>query len=168
MAHVYRGWHGTHSPIDTTYYACKEHNASWARPGLYRAACKFKEGLRWHIWNGRTVRVLEDQWGNDERLQLWPHYGLFLGNIIPSLIYSMKLYGYRFVPYFLKKKYGTFLPKNVRPTEKHDSLYWPLSKNGEYNVKSRNGWLISRDKKTLISAMPRCGRFCGHFKFRPI
>ncbi|KAJ8428254.1 hypothetical protein Cgig2_011934 [Carnegiea gigantea] len=52
------------------------------RWGLVRAAPKFKEGLIWQIWNGCTVRVLEDKWCSSARLFLqssvilatWEHH----------------------------------------------------------------------------------------------
>ena len=62
LARLYHRKYGTHSPIDTAYYDCKENNASWGPKGLVTAAFKFKEALRWQIQKGCTARVLKDRW----------------------------------------------------------------------------------------------------------
>ena len=62
IAQIYRGDYGTHSPINVAYYDCTEHNVLWGHLRLARPASKLKEGLRWQIWNGCTVRVRKDRW----------------------------------------------------------------------------------------------------------
>ncbi|KAJ8444465.1 hypothetical protein Cgig2_024029 [Carnegiea gigantea] len=72
LEQLYRGKYGTHSPIDTTYYDCKEKNVSRGRKCLVIIALKFKEALRWQICNEHTARVLENRWCCEQDIQLRP------------------------------------------------------------------------------------------------
>jgi len=70
LALLYCGKYGAHSRIDAAYYEFKERNASWGWLGLVKAASKFKEVLSWQIRNGCTIRILEDKWCSNTKIQL--------------------------------------------------------------------------------------------------
>lgn len=140
LAQLCHGKYGTHSPIDIAYYDCKENNASWGWKGLVTTASKFKEAPRWQIRNGRTVRVLEDRWCHEQvvRLQTQVQPNSWIDQPVGALFntshtaWDLKT----LTQLFLHKVVRTITSHQIRPTNKPDELYWPLSHNGQYIVKS--------------------------------
>ncbi|KAJ8450362.1 hypothetical protein Cgig2_004819 [Carnegiea gigantea] len=156
LAQLYRGMYRTHSPIEITYYDNNDGSVSWGRKGLTRAASKIIQGLRWHIRNGHTVRILEGRWCNNRtinvRAQVDPN--AWKDRPVSDLFNEFRT-GWnigKVRSIFPCHTTRLILAQHIRPTVSHDRLYWSLSNNGEYN--SKLGYLSLMNQQTP----PACNR----------
>ena len=144
---------------NSSIFEAKPNSGSYAWRSILKARKVISQGARWHVGDGRTIRVFADKWlpGNNGSRILSPNNSLPSTSMVSGLIdhdsrdWNYHLIDASFAP--VEASLIKAIPLSALPQK--DLLYWPLERFGDYTVKSGYKMLCEESRREEAASSNR-------------